>query len=162
MKRTLLLMRHAKSSWEDSDLPDSRRPLNKRGKRDAPMMGERLKEAGYRCDCMITSPAVRAYDTAKAVAEAIGYQRKEILRNDALYMAGTEDFLRVIAGVDPEVKHLMLVSHNPGTEEFFSYLTGESVAKFPTAAYALIRVEQEWDSLTRGKLLRFDYPKSGG
>jgi phosphohistidine phosphatase len=161
MKRTLLLMRHAKSSWVDTALPDSGRPLNKRGKHDAPMMGERLKEAGYCCDCMIASPAKRAYDTAKAVAEAIGY-RDRILRSDALYMADTRDFLQVIAEVDKKVRHLMIVSHNPGTEEFFSYLTGETVGKFPTAAYALIGVEQKWGSLTRGRLLRFDYPKSGG
>jgi phosphohistidine phosphatase len=161
MKRTLLLMRHAKSSWADTALSDSNRPLNKRGRHDAPVMGNRLNAAGYRCDCMITSPAVRARDTAKAVAKAIGY-RDRILKEDALYMADTRDFLRVIAGVDKKVKHLMLVSHNPGTEEFFSYLTGETVAKFPTAAYVLIEIDQKWDALSRGRLLRFDYPKSSG
>jgi phosphohistidine phosphatase len=161
MKRTLLLMRHAKSSWKDLSLPDSKRPLNRRGLHDASMMGIRLKGEGYRCDCMISSPAVRAWRTAKAVAEGMGYRAK-ILREERLYMADIGDFLKVIGEADKGVKHLMLVSHNPGIETFFSHLTGESVEKFPTAAYALIAVDEPWDKLTRGKLLRFDFPKSGG
>ncbi len=161
MKRTLLLMRHAKSSWKDLSLKDTQRPLNKRGRHDAPKMGGRLKKEGYCCDCMISSPATRAYETAKAVAEAIGYKKK-ILRDEGLYMADIEDFLKVIAGVDEGVRHLMLVSHNPGIEAFFSHLTGERPDKFPTAAYALIEISGTWSDPKPGRVLRFDYPKSGG
>ena len=153
-------MRHAKSSWKDLSLPDSKRPLNKRGMHDAPMMGIRLKNKGYCCDYLISSPAIRAYETAKAVAQAIGYASK-IVTDDALYMAGTDDYLSAIAGVDESVNTLMIVSHNPGTEEFFTYLTGKRVAKFPTAAYALIEIDGPWSQLGKGKLLEFDYPKSG-
>lgn len=159
MKRTLLLMRHAKSSWKESSQPDSERPLNKRGFHDAPMMGVRLKTLKYRCDRMICSPAVRAYETAKAVAGAMGYGGV-IERDERLYMADIDNYLEVIGEVDDKVKHLMIISHNPGTEAFFNYLTGERVEKFPTAAYALIEVDTSWSLLKKGRLLRFDTPKS--
>jgi phosphohistidine phosphatase len=157
--KTILLLRHAKSSWSDTALRDSQRPLNKRGLQDAPRMGKRLKKRGYRCDCIITSPAVRAYETAKAAAKEMGF-KDTIIKDERLYMAGIDDYLEVIAGVPEGVEHLMLVSHNPGTEEFFEFLTGESVAKFPTAAYALIEVEGPWSAVKKGVLLQFDYPKS--
>ena len=159
MKRTLLLMRHAKSSWDDMALPDSKRPLNGRGKKDAPEMGRRLEAAGYRCDLLISSPAVRAYETAMAVAKAL-HSGDGLETDERLYMADIGDYLSVISGVDEKVEHLMIVSHNPGTEAFFSYLTGERVEKFPTAAYALIAVDEPWSQLSRGHLIRFDYPKS--
>lgn len=157
--KTLLLMRHAKSSWSDMSLRDSQRPLNKRGMRDAPKMGERLKSEGYRCDRLIASPAVRAYETAKAAAETMGF-KDPIIKDERLYMADIEDYLEVIAGVPDSVEHLMLVTHNPGSEELFEFLTGERVVKFPTAAYALIEIEGLWSEVKKGKLLRFDYPKS--
>ncbi|MEA3374301.1 MAG: histidine phosphatase family protein [Campylobacterota bacterium] len=160
MKYTLLILRHAKSSWDDSTLSDRERPLNKRGKKDAPMMGKRLKSSNYKCDLLITSPAVRALSTAKAVAKALGYPEKKILLDESLYMADTEDYLHVIGGVDEKIKHLMIVSHNPGSEELLGDLTSEQFEKFPTAAYALIEIEGSWSEIKSAKLLRFDYPKS--
>jgi phosphohistidine phosphatase len=157
--KTLLLMRHAKSSWSDTSLRDSQRPLNKRGLRDASTMGERLKRMDYHCECLIASPAVRAHETAKSVAETMGFKGK-VIKDERLYMADIDDYLEVIADVSEEVEHLMLVSHNPGTETFFEFLTGERVEKFPTAAYALIAIEEAWSDVKSGKLLRFDYPKS--
>jgi phosphohistidine phosphatase len=159
MKRTLLLMRHAKSAWDDPSLSDAKRPLNARGEKDAPEMGRRLAEAGYRCDRLLSSPAVRARETAKAVASALSFSEK-ITVSDALYMADIEEYLQVIGKVDDTVEHLMIVSHNPGTEEFVAFLTGARMEKFPTAAYALIEVKGSWSDLSRGKLLRFDFPKS--
>jgi phosphohistidine phosphatase len=159
MKRTLLLMRHAKSSWNDTSVNDSKRPLNKRGAHDAPMMGKRLKGLNYHCDRLIVSTATRAYETAKAVANAMGY-KGSIVKDERLYMADIDNYLEVIAEVDEAVKHLMIVSHNPGTEAFFTYLTGERVEKFPTAAYALIEIDSSWADMKEGKLLRFDTPKS--
>ncbi|MDX1295108.1 MAG: histidine phosphatase family protein [Sulfurimonadaceae bacterium] len=157
--KTLLLLRHAKSSWADTTLKDSQRPLNKRGVHDAPKMGKRLKKEGYCCDSVIASPAVRAYETAKSVLKEIGFNDK-IMKDERLYMADIDDYLEVIADVPESIEHLMLVSHNPGTEEFFEFLTGEQVVKFPTAAYALIAIEGTWSEIKKGKLLRFDYPKS--
>ena len=75
-------------------------------------------------------------------------------------MADIGDYLHVISGVDEQIKNLMLVSHNPGIEEFFIYLTGEMIENFPTAAYAVIEVKGKWSELTSGKLLHYDFPKS--
>jgi len=158
-KKTLIIMRHAKSSWDDMSLPDSERPLNKRGKHNAPMMGGRMKKQGCHCDLLISSPAVRALATAKLVAKEIGYKRN-ISEESDLYMADIGDYLHVISGVDEQIKNLMLVSHNPGIEEFFIYLTGEMIENFPTAAYAIIEVKGKWSELTSGKLLHYDFPKS--
>ena len=161
MKRTLLIFRHAKSSWNDMSLSDRDRPLNNRGKSDAPIMGERLKSSGYQCDLLISSPAVRALTTAKTVANAIGYPEKNILIDESLYMADIEDYLDVIGKIDEKVTHLMIVSHNPGSEELVEYFTSEQFEKFPTAAYALIEIEGSWSKINAAGLLRYDFPKSG-
>ncbi len=160
MKHTLLILRHAKSSWHDHTLSDRERPLNKRGKSDAPMMGERLESSGYHCELLLSSPAVRALSTAKAVAKEIGYSKKKILIEELLYMADIEDYLDVISQIDERVKHLMIVSHNPGSEELVEYLTFEQFDKFPTAAYALLEIDGSWSKIKSAKLLHFDFPKS--
>jgi phosphohistidine phosphatase len=159
MKKTLLILRHAKSSWKNINLSDRDRPLNGRGKRDAPTMGKRLKKLGYHADLILSSPAVRAAETARRVAIEIGYEDK-IIMDEALYMAGVDEYIEVIAGIGESINHLMLVSHNPGSEELLSFLTCEVVEKFPTAAYALMEIEGSWSDLSKGKLLCFDYPKS--
>lgn len=151
-------MRHAKSSWKETGLSDSERPLNKRGKRDAPMMGRRLREKGYVCDLLISSPARRARDTAQSVASEIGYD-DDIIEYERLYMADIKEYLEVLANIDEKVSALMLVSHDPGTEEFFEHLTGIS-RHFPTAAYALIKITGSWAEITSAKLLDYDFPKS--
>lgn len=160
MKSTLMFFRHAKSSWSNVSLSDRERPLNKRGKHDAPMMGKRLNRAGYRCDLLISSPAIRALSTARSVAKEIGYSQEKILLEKSLYMADIEDYLDVISRVDEKVKHLMLVSHNPGSEEIVEHFTSEQFAKFPTAAYALIEIEGNWSEIRSSRLLHFDFPKS--
>lgn len=159
---TLILMRHAKSSWDDPALPDFDRPLNKRGMKSAPVMGRRLREAGCRCDRMVSSPARRAKETAEAVAEAIGYE-KSIDFDKRLYMAEIDDFLAVVRGLEEKSGSVMIVGHNPGTEAFFSYLCGQEVDKFPTAAYACLKLDIPWGSVGANcaELLLFDYPKKG-
>lgn len=158
-EHTLLLMRHAKSSWKDTSLSDRERPLNKRGLHDAPMMGKRLKRRGYHCDKLISSPAKRARQTAVLVASEIGYDG-DIIKDEALYMADIRDYLEVIASVDEKIDDLMLVSHNPGTEALFEYLTGKSVENLPTSAYALIAITGSWSEITSARLIQYDLPKS--
>ena len=87
MKR-LYLVRHAKSSWKDPDLDDFDRPLNKRGKRDAPLMGQKLRQADVRPDLIVSSPAKRAAKTAKIMAGQIEYPVKKIIWDESLYAAG--------------------------------------------------------------------------
>jgi phosphohistidine phosphatase len=161
MKR-LYLVRHAKSSWKNPDLQDFDRPLNKRGKRDAPLMGQRLKKAGARPDLIFCSPAKRAAKTAKALAREIGYPAEKIRWIDSLYAAGTQTLLEIVRSLDDSERHVMLVAHNPGLTYFAEYLTGISVENIPTSGVFAVDFETpSWRDIreAEGKLASFDYPK---
>ena len=121
MKR-LLILRHAKSSWADTSQDDWQRPLNERGRRDAPRVGEWLRERSVMPDIIITSDAVRARTTAQAVAEAAGYSR-EIVTAPSLYHAKPEDVLNVLNDVHDEMHTVLIVGHNPGLEDLVLQLT---------------------------------------
>jgi phosphohistidine phosphatase len=131
--KTLLVLRHAKSSWDDASIDDSQRPLNARGRRDAPRVGELLREQHVRLDAIVTSDAVRARSTAQAVAEAANYAG-ELIIEPRLYLASPEDIVSVLQDL-PEAgaETVMIVGHNPGLEDFVSRLTGERHS-LPTAA----------------------------
>lgn len=134
--KTLLLLRHAKSSWEDPRLADYARPLNRRGQADAPRMGALAKSLDLAPDLIISSGAVRAHDTAQAFADACDYEGPIEMTRD-LYMADPEEYLEVIQQVPDEMESLMLVGHNPGIEELLEELTGV-YERMPTAALAQI------------------------
>ena len=159
--KTLLVLRHAKSSWNDPTLGDHERPLNKRGRRDAPRVGELVREAGLKPDVVISSDAVRARMTAEAVAEAARYGG-EIVLDPHLYMAGPADILSLLTTVRENAETVMIVGHNPGLEELVEQLTGER-QDFPTAALAQIGLPiKQWRDLkrsTRGTLLGLWRPK---
>lgn len=162
--KTLLILRHAKSSWEDASLPDHDRPLSKRGKRDAPRMGRLLKEEGLRPDLILSSTAKRARRTAEAVAEECGYE-DEVRLNRDLYAAGPEEILHVLKGLAEDPERVMVVGHNPGLEELVSGLTGEE-ERMPTAALAQVRlVIEAWNELdedTHGALVNVWRPRELG
>ena len=123
MKR-LLILRHAKSSWANSSISDWQRPLNERGLRDAPRVGEWIREHVLVPDVLITSDAVRARTTAEAVAKAAGYAQ-DIIVEPSLYHAKPDDLLAVLRGVGNEARTVLVVGHNPGLEELVHQLTGE-------------------------------------
>ena len=100
--KTLFLIRHAKSSWDDTALPDKDRPLNDRGQRDAPKMGERLAKRDVKPDLILSSPAVRALRTAEIIAKKLDYRRK-IVVNERLYAVGADDLLDVIITKSPQI-----------------------------------------------------------
>ena len=112
MDRELCLMRHAKSYWECGWLDDIERPLNERGKRDAPTMGRRLKEDGFSPDLVLSSPASRAYTTARIVTEALGLDPGGILVVEEIYEATTGRLLDIVASVDSRWSRLLLFGHN--------------------------------------------------
>src|SRR5437763_250008 len=130
--KTLLLMRHAKSSWKDESLDDYDRPLNKRGKREAPRMGEFLREQNLVPDCIVASSARRAGKTAQCVALAAAF-RGEIRLTGELYMASPRKVLEILAQTPETCNTLLLIGHNPGLEELLEQLTGQHRA-LPTAA----------------------------
>lgn len=134
--KTLLIMRHAKSSWDNPRLADHDRPLNKRGKRDAPRMGRLLRDEDLVPDLILSSTAKRALDTAEAVAEASGYD--EVIEvSQAFYPGDPDSYLTVLRLVADEVERLLMIGHNPGMEDFLEELTG-GWERLPTAAIAQI------------------------
>jgi len=153
--KTLLVLRHAKSSWNDPALDDHERPLNKRGRRDAPRMGELVREYGLIPDVIISSDAVRARVTAEAVAEAARYAG-EIRLDPHLYLACPADILSLLATVRENAGPVMIVGHNPGLEKLVEQLTGDR-QDMPTAALAQIGLPiDQWRDLkrsTRGTLV---------
>ena len=159
--KTLLVLRHAKSSWDEPALDDHERPLNPRGWRDAPRMGELVRECGLIPDVVLSSDAVRARLTAEAVAEVAGYAG-EILLDPRLYMAGPADILSLLPSVRQNAETVMIVGHNPGLEQLVEQLTGER-HDLPTAALAQIGLSiDQWRDLRlsiRGTLVGLWRPK---
>lgn len=160
--KTLTLLRHAKSSWKDHDLPDHKRPLNRRGERDAPVMATRISEAGIRPSLMMSSPAVRAWNTARIVAREISYPLEFLQREEELYMAGVEDFLQLLRRQDNKFNSIMLVGHNPGLTDFANYLMPGLTDNIPTSGVVSMTVDTDDWNLAEGtgmELLVFDFPK---
>ncbi|HEX5735676.1 MAG TPA: histidine phosphatase family protein [Blastocatellia bacterium] len=147
--KTLLLLRHAKSSWDDVALRDFERPLADRGKRDAPRMGEELKLRTPLPDLIISSPATRARQTAQAVVDSGGLTARMEF-NDSIYGATSAELMRLIRRLPDAVNCALMVGHNPGFEELVSRLTG-SDERMPTAALASIEFQiDHWNDLEDG------------
>ncbi len=160
-KKLLVLIRHAKSSWSDQTLSDYERPLNKRGKNDAPLMGEVLRKKGITPDLFLSSSAKRAKKTAKHIAAAIEYPFESIVFNRELYLAGEEKLFDVISKTDDAVEVLFLVGHNYGLTDLADSLTGADIENVPTTGIVGIEIGESWLSIRPGKaqLQFFDYPK---
>jgi phosphohistidine phosphatase len=134
-------MRHAKSSWKDDTLDDHARPLNKRGRRDAPAMGALLRAQGLTPDAILSSTAVRARETAEAVAEASAFEG-EISQHAGFYDDAPEAYFEALARLPAAVEVALLVAHNPGCEELLAELTGEDEV-FGTANIAQVVLHLE-------------------
>ena len=160
--KTLTLLRHAKSSWENASLPDRERPLNRRGQRDAPVMAERINEAGIRPSLILSSPAVRAWTTAKAIAHELGYPQEFLQQEDRLYHASVGGIFKVIAEQNTGFNNLMIVGHNPGLTDFANYLLPDLTDNIPTCGVVSFEIDRnDWhlDGDAKTKLMIFDYPK---
>jgi phosphohistidine phosphatase len=145
--KTLLLMRHAKSSWSQADLPDHDRPLNKRGKQAAPEMGRLLRREGLVPDIILCSTARRSRETAKAVADACGYEG-EIESQRDLYYSDAACYMDILRHLPDQANSVLLVGHNPETEELLEVLTGNA-ERMTTAAIAHIDLPiSHWQELT--------------
>lgn len=159
--KTLLLLRHAKSSWKKDNLPDHDRPLNKRGKQDAPRMGKLIQAKGLVPDLIISSTAKRAQKTARLVAEESGYDG-EIEFDRDLYAFEPSAYLEKLTSISDHIQIVLLVGHNPGLEELLDELTGEYLP-MPTATLAhinlLIDSWSDLDDETKGQLVNLWRPK---
>lgn len=159
--KTLLLLRHAKSSWKHPELPDHDRPLNKRGKQDAPRIAKIIRDNGLVPDLIMSSTAKRARKTARIVAKTCGYAG-EVALTPALYHAGPNTYIGTLSRQADEYQRIMLVGHNPGLEELLEMLVGQmEPIHTATLAHVLLPLTQ-WSELnheTAGKLINLWRPR---
>ena len=159
--KTLLLMRHAKSSWKDDSLNDHERPLKKRGRKDAKLIAKVIEKKDLVPDLILCSTAVRAKETAEIVVGKLGYEKETRYLRD-LYMCEPEDFIEILNDLDNSFEKVMLVAHNPGLEAFLQIVDGE-IEALPTSALADMALAiDDWKDLTldsMGDLIGFWTPK---
>lgn len=162
--KTLLIIRHAKSSWDISTLNDFERPLNDRGKKDAPEMAQRLLEKKIKIDAFISSPAKRAKKTAELFADIYKRKEEDIIFLSALYHAGVPVFYETIEQIDDSFDTVALFSHNPGITAFVNELTDAiRTDNMPTCAVFAVKINiDKWKGFKKAtkEFLFFDYPKN--
>jgi phosphohistidine phosphatase len=162
--KSVIIVRHAKSSWDDQSLADIDRPLNERGERDAPRMANRLKERNVHPQQMISSPALRAISTCRDFAKVLGFPEEQIQKVTSVYHAGSDtllDVLRHARELDSDGP-LMLFGHNPGLTDFVNELLDEEIDNIPTTGVVAAKLNiTRWKDATAGcgTLEYFDYPK---
>ena len=160
--KTLLLVRHAKSDWQDASLDDFDRPLNERGKKDAPFMAQRMLDSKVPIDLFVTSPARRARKTAKIFAKVYGRKKDEIVLRDELYLAGQEVFFDTVSHTADQFNHLAIFSHNPGITYFANELTNARIDNIPTCGIFAVKAQcNSWAEFRDApkEFWFFDFPK---
>jgi phosphohistidine phosphatase len=161
--KELILIRHAKSSWDHPDLDDLDRPLNLRGEKDAPIMGKRLKKRNACPDIIITSPAVRAFTTANIIAREIGFPVEKIIIKEIIYKNTVVDLLELIHSLENNYNRVFLVGHNPAFSLLTHFLGGTSIDHLPTMGICGFSFNvTAWQEIAEGigTLLFFDSPKN--
>jgi phosphohistidine phosphatase len=160
--KQIFFLRHAKSSWKYPDLHDYDRPLNDRGKENAPKMGRKLKKLGVQPDLIISSPANRAVTTARIVCEKIEYPLHKLKLEDKIYMASARQLLNIIQELDDKYQQVMIIGHEPAFSQVIEILCKNRLEKFPTCAAIQISLQtQKWSEVKEGtgKIIFFEYPK---
>lgn len=159
--KKLLLIRHAKSSWKNHSLSDFDRPLNKRGKTDAPLMGSILRKLGLKVDLIVSSPAYRAKITAEYIANELNYDKHYINYYEDLYEASSDNISETIKYIDDEHDIVILVGHNPSLNFFaYEYLTFEE--NIPTCGILELTFDcDRWQDINSkcANFISFEYPK---
>lgn len=158
MSRTLRLLRHAKSSWDDPSLSDHDRPLSARGERALPLLAAHLAETAGDVEVVLCSSSRRTRDTLSGIRTGLD-ERHQVLIESALYGAEAESLLRRVRALPSEVPSVLMIGHNPGLEDLVALLTGDGDAqaldqlqrKFPTGALATLDLDVDWAKLTPGR-----------
>jgi len=161
-QKTLILVRHAKSSWRDTTLNDIQRPLNKRGNRDAPKMGEHMVKRNILPEVIFSSPGLRALTTARLISVKIGIAPSEIIVEDDLYTFNSEDLITFIKSISDNYNKVMIVGHNPAITDLTNYFSGSKINNVPTCGVAVLKFSiDSWKKVSKKKavLKSFDYPK---
>jgi len=159
--KTLLLMRHAKSSWKHSEMPDHERPLNKRGNKDAPLMGDLIKDKELVPQKILCSTAVRATETARLVESKSGFSGETVFL-DSYYLAEPNAYLEGLQTLPDEIERVMVIGHNPGLEGLLQILSGQIVSLSTGAVAHLVLPVNHWNELnldTEGNLVETFSPQ---
>ncbi len=144
--KTLTILRHGKAARNDVATSDYERPLSPRGEADAPVMAERITDAGIRPSLIMSSPAARAWTTAKLVARALSYPVEFLQREDRLYLASLDKLLDVVAEQDAAFNSIVVVGHNPGLTELANHLLPGVTDSIPTCGIVSLNIETDsWD-----------------
>ena len=160
--KTLIVIRHAKSSWANIGERDFDRTLNERGKKDAPLMAEKLVKTNIKVDAFVSSSAKRARKTASAFAEAYGKTKHEIILSDDLYNAPAITFYETIETLDDKYESVAVFAHNPGITDFVNTLCKTNIDEMPTCAMFAVQVPiTSWKNFkeTEKEFLFFKFPK---
>ena len=162
MAKTLYLLRHLKSSWDDVSLADRDRPLAPRGRKAGKRMARYLQRAGVAPELVLCSPATRTRETLDAIRVAL--DGPEVRFEERLYAASDDELLDALRGVDPGVGSVLVIAHNPGLEDLAASLSGTVQEKFPTGALATLAFDGAWNELAPGvcKLTGFVVPRELG
>ena len=160
--KNLILIRHAKSSWKNHDLADHDRPLNKRGKRDAPMMGEHLYQLEIKPDLILSSPAKRAKKTARIISQKLGFPINKIIDRDEIYGASHSTLTAIIQQIEDRFENVILIGHNPAITHLSHFFTHHPIENVPTCGVVSVTFEiHNWEEVSEGKGIVdfFEYPK---
>ena len=154
-------VRHAKSSWKDLQLSDHDRPLNKRGKKDAPFMGDLIRSKNVMPELLLSSTAKRAFSTAKHFSKSLAFDKEDIVKQRSLYHSDESTLLSTLHNLLDEYTSVMLFIHNPGITDIVNYCTKANLFNIPTAAVAGIQFEvNHWDEIDQnGTMFLYEYPK---
>ncbi len=162
--KQLLLIRHAKSDWNDASLSDIDRPLNERGKRDASVMAKRIMDKKIKIDLIISSPAKRARKTASIFAKEYEIKKDKINFKEKLYAESEETLYDVISKTDDKFNSIAIVAHNPGLTDFANLLANTQIDNIPTCGIFAVKIDSKrWADFKEAKkeFLFFEYPKGG-
>jgi phosphohistidine phosphatase len=160
--KTLIIVRHAKSSWDDAGLSDFNRPLNNRGEHDAPRMAKELKKRHLVVGSVLSSPAVRALTTCHVFADVFGFPKDQVQQISELYHARDRVILNVVRSIADSSGVAMLFGHNPGLTDFVNNLLEEEIDNVPTCGIVgcKLKVERWKEASWRcGKMEFFEWPK---
>lgn len=160
--KKLYLLRHAKSSWDYPELDDFERPLNKRGRRDIPIMAKTITELKINPDFILSSSALRAAYTAINIAQMTGVPEELLQYHNLIYDASTSVLFNIVRNIDDKINCLLLVGHNPGLTSLANYLSDKRVENIPTCGlYGMELNISTWQKASEksAKYLLFEYPK---
>ncbi len=162
VNKKLFLIRHAKSSWEDSSLSDTERPLNNRGMLDAPFMAKLLRKKEFKIDAIYTSHALRAVKTAEYFSKELKLSKEKIIIDEKIYEARIRELSCVVNNISEDYSSVIIIGHNPGLTSFANFLGDKYIDNIPTCGIVGFEFNMNlWKEIERGegKIFLFEYPK---